>query len=136
VGLVVGGVLLAGGAGALSGAYAYLAGALARVISAAWWSRDQWARSTDRASIAAQAAHPLSRPFALLKESTPLALSSIFIALYFRVDSVILRAMQGERAVGLYAGIYRMFETFVLFAMTFRSVMFPVLSRAADDPER
>ena len=49
---------------------------------------------------------------------------------------MILRSLQGERSVGLYAGIYRMFETFAVLAASFRSVLFPVMSRAADDPGR
>jgi len=129
--LVAGCALLGAGVGALAGAYAYLAGGILRLLSAAWWSRDQWG-----ARPPAGAPHSLRDARALLREAAPLALSSIFIALYFRIDAVILRSLQGERSVGLYAGIYRMFETFAVLAASFRSVLFPVMSRAADDPGR
>ncbi len=132
--LLVGLALLGAHAGPLAGALAYLAGSLARVTSAAWWSRDLWLA---RPAVGASAArHAFGNPWALLREAAPLALSAIFIALYFRIDSVILRAVQGERAVGLYGGIYRMFETVGLLGATFRSVLFPAMSRAADDPSR
>jgi O-antigen/teichoic acid export membrane protein len=70
----------------------------------------------------------------LLRESAPLALSGVFIAVYFRIDSVLLRALQGERAVGLYGAVYRFFEAFVLFSAAYRSVLFPIMARAADGP--
>jgi O-antigen/teichoic acid export membrane protein len=69
-----------------------------------------------------------------LRESAPIALSGVFIALYFRVDSVMLHALRGEHDTGLYGGIYRFFEASVLFSAAYRSVLFPVLSRAADGP--
>lgn len=71
---------------------------------------------------------------ALVREALPLALSWVFIALYFRIDAVMLHAMQDERAVGLYGGIYRIFEAFAMLTVGFRSVLFPVLARAADGP--
>ncbi len=71
---------------------------------------------------------------ALLREALPLALSWVFIALYFRIDAVMLHAMRDEHAVGLYGGIYRIFEAFAMLTVGFRSVLFPVLARAADGP--
>ena len=77
---------------------------------------------------------PATSRIALLREALPLALSWVFIALYFRIDAVMLHAMRDEHAVGLYGGIYRIFEAFAMLTMTFRSVLFPVLARAADGP--
>ncbi|MBI5710950.1 MAG: flippase [Candidatus Eisenbacteria bacterium] len=101
-------------------------------------SRTAPAPGTARASRTAAASRvpgsAWARRLALLRESAPLAISGVFIALYFRVDSVMLHAIQGERAVGLYGGIYRFFEGFVLLSAAYRSVLFPVMARAADGP--
>jgi O-antigen/teichoic acid export membrane protein len=70
----------------------------------------------------------------MLREAAPLAISGVFIAFYFRIDSVMLHAMMGERAVGLFGGIYRVFELLAMVAVAFRSVLFPVMARAADGP--
>lgn len=168
--LACGAGLLGIGLGPSAGAYAFLAGAIVRTISALAWSHDLWLGSAKRAagassalaarapaelpggvdavrigaaapeavlgdSAAALAARAFRSPAALLREAVPLALSGIFIALYFRIDAVILRTLQGDVAVGLYAGVYRMFEAFAILAVTFRSVLFPVMARAADGPD-
>ena len=152
--LLCGAALLGFGLGPLAGAYAFLVGAIVRTISALVWSRDLWlapkasgasradlattvatvsgASGADVASTTAGTAPPTG--FALLREAVPLALSGIFIAVYFRIDAVVLRTLQGDHAVGLYAGVYRMFEAFAILAVTFRSVLFPVMARAADGP--
>jgi O-antigen/teichoic acid export membrane protein len=73
-------------------------------------------------------------PLGLLREAAPLALSGAFIAVYFRMDSVLLNACQGATAVGLYGSVYRFFEAFVLLSAAYRSVLFPVMARVADGP--
>jgi O-antigen/teichoic acid export membrane protein len=125
--LVAGAALLGYGLGPRAGALAYLAGACFRLCGAAWASRDLWWGSWPRQ-------RRWSEHATLVREALPIALSGMFVAIYFRIDSVILRALQGERAVGLYAGIYRIFEAFALLAVTFRSVLFPVMARTADGP--
>ena len=77
---------------------------------------------------------PVPSRMALLREALPLALSWVFIALYFRIDAVMLHAMRDEHAVGLYGGIYRIFEAFAMLTVGFRSVLFPFMARAADGP--
>lgn len=139
------------GIGALGGTIAYLAASLVHVTGAAVLARDLWgapaaapgvgraARGAD-AEVArdggarADAARVRRERLALLRESAPIALSGVFIALYFRVDSVMLHALRGEHDTGLYGGIYRFFEASVLFSAAYRSVLFPILSRAADGP--
>jgi O-antigen/teichoic acid export membrane protein len=124
--LVAGAGLLGLGWGPRAGAIAFLGGAIARVASAAWWSRDLWAGS--------QRLPGSGRGVPLLRETAPLALATVFVAIYFRIDTVVLRVFQGEHAVGLYAGIYRVFEGLALLAVTCRSLLFPVMARAADGP--
>ena len=42
--------------------------------------------------------------------------------------------LRGPVPVGLYGGVYRFFEAFVLLSAAYRSVLFPVMARAADGP--
>jgi O-antigen/teichoic acid export membrane protein len=77
---------------------------------------------------------PAPGALAMLRSALPLALSWVFIALYFRIDAVMLHALKDSHAVGLYGGVYRIFEAFVMLTAGFRSVLFPLLARAADGP--
>lgn len=88
----------------------------------------------DFAAVSATPRPHWQGPLGLLREAAPLALSGAFIAIYFRVDSVLLNAFQGAAAVGLYGGVYRFFEAFVLLSAAYRSVLFPIMARAADGP--
>jgi len=136
--LAVGVVLVFSRAGAMGGALAYLAAATVHLGVALVTSRDLWrAAAPDEAARDADSTAPpapLLGYLALLREAAPLALSGVFIVVYFRIDSVLLHAIKGESAVGLYGGIYRFFEAFVLLSAAYRSVLFPIMARAADGP--
>ena len=77
---------------------------------------------------------PALGALAMLRSALPLALSWVFIALYFRIDAVMLHTLKDSHAVGLYGGVYRIFEAFAMLTVGFRSVLFPLLARAADGP--
>lgn len=158
--LIVGATLVFTGWGAMGGAIAYLAASLVHVAAAAWWSRALWASArgasaapaltliegtgtpSSHETLAVPALTTVSAapqpswhgPLGLLREAAPLALSGAFIAVYFRIDSVLLQFFRGESAVGLYGGVYRFFEAFVLISAAYRSVLFPVMARVADAP--
>jgi len=147
--LAVGLVLVFSGWGARGGALAYLGGALAHLAAAAWWSRDLWRRpegvpaagsagapaGASEESARARSPHSFSAgALALLRESAPLALSGAFIAIYFRIDAVLITFFHGQAAVGLYGGAHRFFEGLVLVSAAYRSVIYPVMARAADGP--
>jgi len=136
-GLAAAAVLVLGGRGVAGGAAAYLAAAAAHAAAAAWLTRDLWrapAAGAGDGAAGAVASARWSGRLAMLREAGPLAVSWLFIALYFRIDAVMLHALKDERAVGLYGGIYRVFEVFAMLAVAFRSVLFPVMARAADGP--
>jgi O-antigen/teichoic acid export membrane protein len=144
-GLAVATALVLGGLGVMGGAIAYALSGLVHLAAVAWPARDLWrvrigdgaAATLPEAPVAdveSAAAAPWRGQLGLLRECAPLALSGIFIALYFRIDAVMLHALQDDRAVGLYGGIYRVFEVFAMLAVAFRSVLFPVMARAADGP--
>ncbi|MDK2830950.1 MAG: hypothetical protein PWQ75_702 [Methanolobus sp.] len=65
----------------------------------------------------------------LLKESLPLALSSVFVIIYYRVDVVMLSFMTGDAAVGLYSAAYRFSESFTLIPNVVMISVFPLMSK-------
>ncbi len=130
--LVAGGALLVRGMGPVGGALAYLTASLAHLAGNAWFSRDLW-RVPAEAEAEEVEDKRWTMPLQLWREALPLALSGVFIAIYFRIDAVMLQAMQGAQAVGLYGGIYRLFEAAAPICAAYHSVLFPSLVRAAQD---
>jgi O-antigen/teichoic acid export membrane protein len=73
----------------------------------------------------------------LVRESFPLLLNSLLIAVFFRFDIVILRAMHGDGAVGLYDAAYKLVSMTQIIPPYVVAALFPILARAAiDDPTR
>jgi O-antigen/teichoic acid export membrane protein len=130
VSLGVGVAALAGGVGVFTGALAYTVGAVVHLIGTLVWSRSLWRR----AEVGDAPESAAGMLVAMIRESLPLAVTGIFIAIYFRLDSVMLNAMQGPHAVGLYGSAYRFFEAMVILSAAYRSVLFPFMSRRADGP--
>lgn len=64
----------------------------------------------------------------LVAESWPLAISSVFVTIYHRIDQVMLFQMLGAGAVGLYAVAVRLTEAMSFVANAFMSSVFPVLA--------
>lgn len=65
----------------------------------------------------------------LLRESLPLGLSTLMITLYFYMDTVLLRVMEGEEAVGYYNAAYRILVFAIMIPVLFNQVIFPIFSR-------
>ncbi|MDD5729775.1 MAG: flippase [Candidatus Omnitrophica bacterium] len=65
----------------------------------------------------------------IFKESWPLALSSIFVMIYLRIDQVMLFQMKGAESVGYYAPAVRLTEVFNILPAAFTSSLFPLFSR-------
>lgn len=66
----------------------------------------------------------------LLREAWPLMLSGLAVIVYLRVDAVMLRALSGEAAVGLYAAATRFTEIWFFVPVTLASSTLPALLRA------
>lgn len=64
-----------------------------------------------------------------LREGWPLALSAMFVALYARIDQIMLFQMKNSQAVGLYSSVVRITELPGFLAVAFVSSITPVLSR-------
>jgi O-antigen/teichoic acid export membrane protein len=64
----------------------------------------------------------------LLKECLPLALTSVIIILYFRIDVIMLSMMKGDDAVGIYSAAYRLCDPFSLIPYALMMSLFPLMS--------
>jgi O-antigen/teichoic acid export membrane protein len=72
----------------------------------------------------------IDQPFWLksIKNAWPIGLMSIFILIYFRIDTVMLSLMKGDPHVGYYAAAYRLSEILTVIPAMFLQSIFPVLS--------
>ena len=66
-------------------------------------------------------------PF-LFKHAWPLAVISILSVLYFRVDTIMLEVMKGERVVGIYSAAYKVVELLIVIPGTICIVTLPGLA--------
>ena len=64
----------------------------------------------------------------LFRESWPLALTTIFIIIYTRVDQLMLFHMRGPRDVGYYAAAVRLVEAFTMIPFAFTASILPLMS--------
>ncbi len=69
----------------------------------------------------------------LLSQSWPLILSGMAIMVYMRIDMVMLKMMQGDRAVGIYAAATRVSEVWYFIPTAIVSSVAPAIIRARDN---
>jgi O-antigen/teichoic acid export membrane protein len=72
----------------------------------------------------------------LFKESLPLGISAVMVTVYFYVDTVLLRLLKGEAAVGYYNAAYRLLVFSLVVPVVFNQVIFPVFSRCTAEGAR
>jgi len=65
----------------------------------------------------------------IVREAWPFALSSIFVSIYFWVDSVMLSYMKGDEVVGIYNAAYRLVYVLLFIPSIYFATIYPVLSR-------
>ncbi len=68
---------------------------------------------------------------ALLREAFPLLLNSLLLAVFFRFDIIILRALRGDGEVGLYGAAYKLINMTQILPPYLVAALFPLLSRYA-----
>ena len=73
------------------------------------------------------------RAVELLSQSWPVILSVMAIIVYMRVDTIMLKIMQGDRAAGLYAAATRVTEVWYYVPMTIVSSVMPAIIRVKDN---
>ncbi|MCK4532874.1 flippase [bacterium] len=72
----------------------------------------------------------INLPFwkSLLKEAFPIGITSMFMIIFFRIDTVMLSFMRGDAEVGWYNAAYRPFEVLIFIPLAITAVFFPVFS--------
>jgi O-antigen/teichoic acid export membrane protein len=65
---------------------------------------------------------------ALLKEGTPMAVSSLAISIYTFIGPTILKYSRGETEVGLFSAGYKLISILTLIPATFSQIVFPIFS--------
>jgi polysaccharide transporter, PST family len=74
------------------------------------------------------------RAVELLTNSWPVILSGMAIMIYMRIDMVMLKVMQGDVAVGIYAAATRISEVWYFIPSTIVSSVSPAIIRVRDNP--
>jgi O-antigen/teichoic acid export membrane protein len=64
-----------------------------------------------------------------IKQALPFGLTSIFITIFYYIDSVMLSTMKGNEAVGWYNAAYRLVFIPSFIPIVFNSAIFPVMAR-------
>ncbi|MDQ3808941.1 MAG: flippase [Chloroflexota bacterium] len=67
-----------------------------------------------------------------LRESWPLFLNQLLQGLFFKIDALLLPALAGLTAAGVYGAAYRVSEGAGIISSSFTLALFPRLARAAD----
>ena len=70
----------------------------------------------------------------LLKQGWPLMLSGMAIMIYVRIDTVMLKVMQGDAAAGLYAAATRISEVWYFVPTAIVSSVSPAIMRSKSNP--
>jgi O-antigen/teichoic acid export membrane protein len=71
-----------------------------------------------------------------LGQSLPIWIAGLLSLVYFKIDTVFVRAFAGDGELGAYGAAYKVFEGAQLLPAVVMAVMFPELAQAHADPER
>lgn len=71
----------------------------------------------------------------VVKETWPFALTTVFISVYYWVDSIMLSYMKGNEAVGWYNAAYRIVFVLINVSSLYVTTIFPVMSRVFKSSE-
>ena len=88
------------------------------LVLAAAWKRGQLGRGLNRTIL-----------LQLTREALPLGVAAVAVALYFHIDTIMLRPLRGPEEVAVYAVAYRMMTVGLMVPALFMQVVFPVLTR-------
>lgn len=68
-----------------------------------------------------------TRATSLIKDSWPLIFSGVVIAVYLKVDQILIKKMMSEEATGLYASAVRLCEAWYFIPMAVSASLFPAI---------
>src|SRR2546422_826069 len=85
-------------------------------------------------AIAPKADHAGSNPHPIkwVRESWPLFVNQLLQGLFFKIDALLLPALAGTAAAGVYAAAYKVSEGAGIVSSSFTLALFPRLARATD----
>lgn len=69
----------------------------------------------------------------ILKKGLPLAISNIFVIIYFKADTIFLSLFRSPAEVGIYGAPYQALETLISFAPMFMGLVLPHLAEHRDN---
>lgn len=69
------------------------------------------------------------RCLGMMRDAYPLALTSVFVAIYYKIDTVMLSYMQGDNAVGFYAAASQLASAPLFVAIAFHQSTLPTLAK-------
>ena len=122
---VVGVALLLLGAGVITAAIVFMAGALLGLVTALFSAR----------RLGVHADRPDRRRWgALLRAGMPIGIAGLLFVLLLRLDVTLLSFLSGEAEVGIYAAAYRLVEATQFLAWAISAAMLPWLARAQRAP--
>ena len=75
-----------------------------------------------------------ARAVSLLRQSWPLIFSGLAIMIYVRIDTVMLKVIQGDYAVGLYSAATKVSEVWYFIPTAIVSSVSPAIMRVKNDP--
>ena len=123
-GLVV--TLLAIGAGLLAAAVGYLAASVTANMTMGWLIK--------RIGVAPDfGGVTLSSLVELTRNAWAAGVHTLVSTALFRIDIVILAALAGNEAVGVYAAVYRLLETVLFLGWSVNRVVFPIMASSHED---
>jgi O-antigen/teichoic acid export membrane protein len=67
----------------------------------------------------------------IMKASFPLALSAVFVMIYFKLDTLMLSLMKPASDVGIYGVAYKILENLIFFPALFVGLIMPLLAKYA-----
>jgi O-antigen/teichoic acid export membrane protein len=100
---------------------------------AVWLGQTAWA--SQLASLAPR--WNLDYWWTFLKEAWPLGVAVVLAMIYFKIDTIMLQAMKGDYAVGIYTLPYKIIEVVLTVPTVFMSSVVPVFVRFwSEQPDR
>jgi O-antigen/teichoic acid export membrane protein len=65
----------------------------------------------------------------IMREALPIAVSTVFVMIYFRIDTVMLSFLKTDTDVGLYSAAYRLTEALTFIPSVLMISIYPVMSK-------
>lgn len=72
----------------------------------------------------------------MIKQALPFGFSTVFVSIYYQMDSVMLSMIEGDATVGIYNAAYRLIFTILIIRTIIHSSIFPLMARSYLDESR